>query len=116
LAEGDRVTVRYTLTVTYKGGDPNIPASTIGKRVTVMGIAIYRIANGRIAEEWAVWDSLSWQQQLGLITDENKAIVRRLVEEVFNKGNMAIADELVAPNFVSLTAFPGQGSGPQGFS
>jgi len=26
---------------------------------------IFRIANGQIAEEWIVWDTLSWAQQLG---------------------------------------------------
>ncbi len=31
-------------------------------------------------------------------TEENKAIVRRFFEEVYNKGNVAAVDELVAPN------------------
>jgi predicted ester cyclase len=33
-------------------------------------------------------------------TEENKALVRRFFEEVYNKGNVAVADELVAPNIV----------------
>lgn len=32
-------------------------------------------------------------------TEENKAIVRRFFEEILNKGNMAVADELFAPNY-----------------
>ena len=31
-------------------------------------------------------------------TEDNKAIVRRFLEEVYNKGNVAAVDELVAPN------------------
>jgi predicted ester cyclase len=32
--------------------------------------------------------------------EENKAIVRRFFEEVYNKGNVAVVDELVAPTIV----------------
>ncbi len=34
-------------------------------------------------------------------TEQNKALVRRLIEEGFNKGNERAIDELVAPNFVT---------------
>ena len=34
-------------------------------------------------------------------TETNKALVRRFVEEVVNQGNLALVDELVAPDFVS---------------
>jgi steroid delta-isomerase-like uncharacterized protein len=33
------------------------------------------------------------------MSENNKAIVRRLVEEVWNKGNLSVADELFAPNY-----------------
>ena len=33
----------------------------------------------------------------------NKAIVRRMAEEVFNKGNLSMIPELVAPNYVYHT-------------
>jgi len=36
-----------------------------------------------------------------MLTEENKDIVRRAVEEIWNKGNMAVADELLAANFVN---------------
>ena len=35
-----------------------------------------------------------------MATEENKATVRRLVEEVWNQGNLAVFDELYAPNFI----------------
>jgi predicted ester cyclase len=37
-------------------------------------------------------------------TEENKAIFRRFIEEVWNHGNLAVADELFAPNAVSPSA------------
>jgi len=36
-----------------------------------------------------------------MLTEENKDIVRRAVAEIWNKGNMAVADELLAANFVN---------------
>ena len=33
-------------------------------------------------------------------TEENKATVRRLTEEGWNQGNVAVFDELTAPNWV----------------
>lgn len=35
------------------------------------------------------------------VEENNKALVRRFNEEVYNRGNMDVADELLAPNFVS---------------
>ncbi len=32
--------------------------------------------------------------------EENKALVRRVIEEIWCKGNLAAIDELIAPNFV----------------
>jgi predicted ester cyclase len=39
-------------------------------------------------------------------TEENKAIVRRMHEEVWNKGNVAAVDELIAPNMVVHFHYP----------
>jgi len=39
-------------------------------------------------------------------TEDNKALVRRVYEEVFNKGNVALVDELIAPNMVHHFDFP----------
>ena len=39
-------------------------------------------------------------------TEQNKALVRRLVEELFNRGNLGLVDELFAPNFVEHEELP----------
>jgi predicted ester cyclase len=49
-------------------------------------------------------------------TEENKAIVRRYHEELFNKGNLEVADEIFDPNYLN-TALEQLGlpRGPEGF-
>ena len=45
---------------------------------------------------------------------ENETIVRRTWEELFNQGNLAVADELIAANFINHAA-PGAPPGPASF-
>ena len=47
--------------------------------------------------------------------DNNKAFARRLFEEAFSKGNFAVVDEVVAPNYTgSDPTVPGGIHGPAG--
>ena len=64
VAERDLVSVRSTWTGTYSG---NYRGMTIAKPipVTVRYFNIYRIANGRIIENWASMDRQSLAEQLG---------------------------------------------------
>ena len=48
-------------------------------------------------------------------TEENKAMIRRMTEEVTNKGNLTVADEVMAPNYVSHGAGGQEIKGPEGF-
>jgi hypothetical protein len=41
-------------------------------------------------------------------TEENKAVVRRFNEEVYNRGNLDAADELVAPAFLAYDFSTGE--------
>jgi steroid delta-isomerase-like uncharacterized protein len=45
-------------------------------------------------------------------TSENKAIYRSMIEEAFNKGNLRVIDEVVAPDYVLHDAAPGMPQGP----
>jgi steroid delta-isomerase-like uncharacterized protein len=47
--------------------------------------------------------------------EQNKTVLRRLLSEVISKGDYALADELVAVDFVSHQLRPGQGQGLDGF-
>ena len=65
VAEGDRVAVRYTGRGTHAGAFMGIPPT--GKRVTFTGIDLFRIAHGRMAEEWLMFDQLGLLRQLGVV-------------------------------------------------
>ena len=48
-------------------------------------------------------------------TEQNKALVRRMVDEIFNRGNMNLADEFLASDFVEREELPpGIPSGREG--
>jgi ketosteroid isomerase-like protein len=53
VAEGDRVTVRWTLRGTNTG--PMLGRPPTGRPVELAAIVIFRIADGRLAERWAGW-------------------------------------------------------------
>ncbi|HUC17052.1 MAG TPA: ester cyclase [Acetobacteraceae bacterium] len=63
VAEGDRVVTRFTSAGTHKGKGMNLPPSN--KKIRWSGIAIDRIATGKIAESWVVWDKFGMLEQLG---------------------------------------------------
>jgi steroid delta-isomerase-like uncharacterized protein len=65
IAEGDRVVGRYTVRGTHQGELLGIPPSNT--RVTIMAVEIYRLAEGKIAEQWVIIDALGMMQQLGAI-------------------------------------------------
>jgi predicted ester cyclase len=46
---------------------------------------------------------------------ENKALVRRFTEEVYNRRNLDAADEFLAPDFVDYGALPGENAGIEGY-
>jgi steroid delta-isomerase-like uncharacterized protein len=53
VAEGDRVTIRWTLRGTNTG--PMLGRPPSGQPVELSAIVIFRVAYGRIAERWAGW-------------------------------------------------------------
>jgi steroid delta-isomerase-like uncharacterized protein len=65
IAEGDRVVTRWTGSGTQRQELQGIPPT--GKSVRVDGFWEHRIANGKIAESWNVWDTLGMLQQLGVV-------------------------------------------------
>jgi steroid delta-isomerase-like uncharacterized protein len=66
VAEGDRVAARYTESGTHTGAKfVGLPPT--GKHVVWSAISIYRVENGKLAEEWFDEDALGIWKQLGII-------------------------------------------------
>ena len=71
LVDGDRIVVRWTACGTHQGELLGIPAT--GKQVTITGIDILRIADGKIVERWAEDNGLALMQQLGVVPSPGQA-------------------------------------------
>lgn len=65
VADGDRLALHRTLRGTHERAFMGIEPT--GADVDVAGMAIYRIEDGRIAEEWQVMDMFGLLVQLGTI-------------------------------------------------
>jgi predicted ester cyclase len=48
------------------------------------------------------------------MTEQNRQITRRVLEELFEKGNLDVAEELIHPEFVNHEAPPDNPQGPEG--
>ena len=74
IAEGDKVWVRVTYTGTHSGVFRGVAPT--GKQISITGLMIYRIADGKLVEGWDLSDYLALLMQIGAIayTEEAKAL------------------------------------------
>ena len=143
-AEGDKVVSRTSMRVTHLGPYYGIPPS--GKRMGWWTMRLQRLTNAKIVERWGFVDFVGILQQLGALpplsqtgpvgdevpgkagpediakdravsTDDTKALVRRVIEEIINQGEESLASELVAFNYVghSVNHRSPSSPGPDGF-
>jgi predicted ester cyclase len=66
LADGDKVVALVNIHGTQHGAFRAV--SPTGKSITVMGIHIFRIENGKVVEHWGLADRISALRQLGVAT------------------------------------------------
>jgi predicted ester cyclase len=134
MAEDDLVVGRGVISGTHSGDFFGIPATH--KKVHWTGIRLFRLRDLKVVEGWAQIDMLGLMQQMGVVPrppgpqperapspngltgdpmgrDANKALLRRFVDEVWNGGNYAVADELFHQEASSPSA-PGLPNGPAG--
>jgi steroid delta-isomerase-like uncharacterized protein len=62
IVSGDKVVTRWTGRGTHDGDLMGMPPT--GKSVEFVGIRIFRVAAGQIAEGWVVWDTFGLMRQL----------------------------------------------------
>lgn len=65
---GDRIVTRWTATGTHDGDLPGLPRT--GKKISVTGITIARLSNGKFVESWNNWDAFGMLRQLGAIPSD----------------------------------------------
>jgi steroid delta-isomerase-like uncharacterized protein len=73
ITEKDKIVACWTITGTHKGTFMDIPAT--GRKVSVEGITIHHIKNGKILDSYARWDALGLMRQLGQASPVAKATV-----------------------------------------
>jgi steroid delta-isomerase-like uncharacterized protein len=71
ISEGNTVVIRWTVTGTHNGDLPGVPRT--GRPISVTGITIARLGNGKFVESWNNWDALGMMQQLGAVPTEAKS-------------------------------------------
>jgi ketosteroid isomerase-like protein len=62
---GDRVVARWIGRGTHRGELMGVDPT--GRPIAVEAISVFRVADGKIAEEWTVWDALGLLQQVGAV-------------------------------------------------
>lgn len=62
---------KVTAIITHRG----TPAQS-GSAVTWSEICIYRIADGKIVEQWGLWDRLGFWQQVGIVPPTRELMAR----------------------------------------
>jgi steroid delta-isomerase-like uncharacterized protein len=67
LAEGDRVVTRFHSRGTHRGTFLGVEATN--RVVTLDEMALFRIADGRLAEQWGCHDMLGLLRQLGAVPE-----------------------------------------------
>ena len=65
VAEADKVGGYWTATGTHQGDFMGIPPT--GRQITITGIDIHRLADGKVVETWEIYDGLGLLIQLGVI-------------------------------------------------
>jgi steroid delta-isomerase-like uncharacterized protein len=70
VTEGETTASRWTVSGTHNGDLPSVPRT--GRPISVTGMTIGRIRNGKFVESWSNWDALGLMQQLGVVPAEAK--------------------------------------------
>ncbi len=65
MADGDKVTARFTARGMHKGEFMGLPPT--GKAITMTGIEIFRVKEGKITELWGEANLMGLMQQLGVL-------------------------------------------------
>ena len=71
VAEGEKFVACWTFSGTHQGEYLGIPAT--GKKISVEGITIHHIKNGKILDSYTRWDALGLMRQLGAVPAQGRS-------------------------------------------
>jgi predicted ester cyclase len=134
IAEGDMVVGRGIISGTHEGEFFGVPAT--GKKVHWTGTRLFRLKDLKVVEGWVNIDMMGLMQQMGVVPtppgpdpasvpvpepitgapstrEANRALMTRFIDEVWNRGNLEVADEVFHPEAFSPSA-PTLPKGPEG--
>lgn len=120
IAEADKVGVRWTVKGTHQAEFMGVPAT--GLPVTLTGTSEYRIAGGKIAQTWQVWnlfgmlpqigampasgmEVFDWGEPLGTVAgttgtlEENKGVVQQAISRFWNGFHWEDFGEVYHPDY-----------------
>lgn len=101
--EGDVIVSRWLAMATQRGAMLGVPPT--GRRLEgVEGMTVTYFSDGRIARDCAIWDAHGMLRRLGAelvpSTEDNKALVRRAVEQIWNARSVQKLEDLIAADYV----------------
>ncbi len=134
IAEGDLVVGRGVISGTHKAEFFGVPAT--GKKVHWTGTRLFRLNDLKVTDGWVNIDMMGLMQQMGVVPappapdpatipkrkeltgapstrEKNKELMTAFIEEVWNKGNLDLADDIFHPDHTSPSA-PGLPAGGEG--
>lgn len=102
-AKGDTVMLSWTVTGAFTG-TPDLPV-TSGKAVDISGTSFFHLKAGKLTHERVSWDVVDWFRQVGVEplsdeTQQNMAIIRKSITEMYNKGNISAIDQFLTSDYV----------------
>jgi predicted ester cyclase len=136
LAEAQGIVTRVTMRGVQEGPLFIFPPS--GKPMEMTAFHWMRFSKGKVVEHWLVEPRQGMLQQLGFLPppeeeyiapppapdewhygptgslEENKALIKRLMEEAWDEGDMSVCEEIVAEDAVDHNPFPGEPWGQKG--
>jgi predicted ester cyclase len=117
-AAGDAVALRIVFTATHQGTlrGPFGLVEPTGRPLTWRTSDHVRVRGGAIVSWHAHFDRLTLLQQLGQTPPapaaaDGKAVIRRILDEVFGEGRVDVLDDVLTPGFVNHRVPPGMDSG-----
>ena len=72
IAKDDKVILRFTFQGVHKETLQEIQPT--GRNIKITGMAVYRLKDGKIVEEWEEFDQLGMMQQLGMELQQKEAV------------------------------------------